>query len=664
MLSLRVPLAVTAVPILVSAALLPERTLSRPAPIDRGEWHDYAGDSRGMKYSPLDQIHAGNVSKLRIAWRWRTADGHLQLSDPAMRGSRYEDTPLMANGVLYTVTPLGFVAALDPETGVPRWVYDTRVATAGRPHGLGHIARGLMYWSDGTRERLYHAGNDAFLYSIDAKTGTLDLAFGDDGKVDIVAGLRRAERVTNISGRRGVVTGDVVIVGSTIKTPPMGADEEAPPGEVRAYDARSGKHLWTFHLVPQEGEFGYETWLEMSAERTGNANAWAGMAYDKELDYVYVPTSNPGNDYFGAMRPGDNLFGESLVCLEANTGKRVWHFQAHHHGLWDYDFPMHPALGEVMVDGMRVKAVMIANKTNFIYAFDRKTGRPLWPIDERPVPQATTKNGEVTSPTQPFPTKPPAIGLRGSLPENLIDFTPELKASALENLQQFEHGPLFTPPSDRGTLVVPSEYGGPNLGGGAFDPESGIYYVPTRFTASIHRAGYPSTGDAGIAGRRAGPERDRSSTSFLTLGGLPIFKPPYASVAAVDMNRGEIVWQTPIGSGPRHHPLLAGLTLPPLGDAIQGAGPLVTKTLLFVAVTNLFGTGRPTPPVTAKFGDPGWERKLLYVFDKRSGAIVHVVEMDGLGMSTPMTYLHRGKQYIVVATGARENSELVALSLP
>ena len=612
-----------------------------------------------MKYSPLDQIHPGNVSGLRVAWRWHR---DLQLSDSAMRGSRYQDTPLMANGVLYTVTPLGFVAALDPATGVPRWGYDTGVARAGRPHGLGHVARGLMYWSDGTRERLYHAGNDAFLYSIDAKTGTLDPAFGDGGRADIVAGLRSSERVTNISGRRGVVAGDIVIVGTTIKTPAMGADEEAPPGDVRAYDARSGRHLWTFNLVPHKGEFGYGTWLEGSAERTGNANAWPGMAYDPELDYVYVPTSNPGNDYFGALRRGDNLFGESLVCLEAKTGKRVWHFQAHHHGLWDYDFPMHPALGEVTVDGRRVKAVMIANKTNFIFAFDRKTGRPLWPIEERPVPQATTGNGEWTSPTQPFPTKPPAIGLQGSVPENLIDFTPQLKDRALENMKQFEHGRLFTPPSDRGTLVVPSEYGGPNLGGGAFDPESGIYYVATRFTASIHRAGYPST-SAAVAGQRAGPVRGRSLNSFLTLDGLPIFKPPYASVAAVDMNRGEILWQTPIGNGPRHHPLLAGLTLPPLGDAIQGAGPLVTKTLLFVAVTNLFGSGRPTPPVTAKFADPGWERKLLYVFDKKSGSIVHVVEMDGLAMSTPMTYLYRGKQYIVVAMGAGENSELVAFSL-
>jgi quinoprotein glucose dehydrogenase len=323
---------------------------------------------------------------------------------------------------------------------------------------------------------------------------------------------------------------------------------------------------------------------------------------------------------------------------------------------------MHPAIGDVTLGGKRVQAVIIANKTNFVYALDRRTGRPLWPIEERPVGQATTKNGERTSPMQPFPTKPPAIGLQGSVPDNLIDVTPALKARALEHLKQLEHGPLFTPPSDGGTLVVPSENGGPNLGGAAFDPETGVYYVPTRFTQAIHRAGYPNAPGA-PAGENAGPDRRRTDPA-LTLDGLPLFKPPYASVAAVDMNRGEIRWQTPIGNGPRTHPLLAGLTLPPLGDAIQGAGPLVTRTLLFVAVTNLFGTGQPAPAAFAKFGDAGWERKLLYVLDKTSGAVVHVIEMDGLAMSTPMTYLHGGRQYLVVAMGSREQSELVAFALP
>jgi quinoprotein glucose dehydrogenase len=324
---------------------------------------------------------------------------------------------------------------------------------------------------------------------------------------------------------------------------------------------------------------------------------------------------------------------------------------------------MHPALGDVTVNGRRIKAVMVANKTNFVYAFDRKTGKPLWPIEERPVPQTSTKNGERTSPTQPFPTKPPAVGLQGSLPENLMDFTPALHTRALENLEKFDHGPLFTPPSDRGTLVVPSENGGPNLGGAAFDPETGMYYVPTRYTAAIHRAGYPGAA-AFAAGQNAGPDRQSTLLSLLTIDGLPIFKPPYASVAAVDMNKGEIAWQVAIGNGPRNHPLLAGLSLPPLGDAIQGAGPLVTKTLLFVGVTNLFGTGQPVASTFASFSDPGWQRKLLYVFDKKTGAVVHVVEIDGLAMSTPMTYMHRGKQYVVVAMGARENSELVAFSLP
>jgi quinoprotein glucose dehydrogenase len=314
----------------------------------------------------------------------------------------------------------------------------------------------------------------------------------------------------------------------------------------------------------------------------------------------------------------------------------------------------------------------------------------VWPIVERPVPQSTTKNPERTSPTQPIPTKPPAIDKQGSLPEHLIDFTPALRARALENLQHFKYGPIFTPPSDEGTLTIPSSLGGPNWGGAAFDPETGIYYVPTRFTNTILRARYPaqqqttpSTGNAsgpqssapgqsGAARQTAGQTGAAGQTApgapnpndWLVIDGLPIFKPPYARVSAVDMNKGEILWQTPIGNGPRHHPLLKDLSLPPLGDAIMGAAPLVTRTLLFVGVTNTFVTGQMQPTAWAKFNDPGWERKLLYVFDKKTGAILHVIEMDALSMAAPMTYLHNGKQYLVVAAGNGESTELVAFTLP
>jgi quinoprotein glucose dehydrogenase len=623
-----------------------------------GEWHDYAGDSFGAKYSPLDQINASNVENLQIAWRWAVADRDVQQSSALMRASKYEDTPLMANGVLYTVTPLGMVAALDPASGAPRWVYDPEAYKAGRPHSIGHVTRGLMYWSDGSRERIYQTGSDGYMFSIDAKTGTPDPSFGDGGKVDLVSNLKNAKRAVNFTGRRGVVAGDIVIVGSAILNAIPGREEEFPRGEVRAYDARSGKHLWTFNLVPKPGEFGYDTWLEGSADRNGNTNAWPGMAYDPELDYLYVPTSNPGSDWYGGARPGDNLFGDSLVCLEAKTGKRVWHFQAHHHGIWDYDFPMHPARGEVTGDGKRLKAVMLTNKTNDINAFDRKTGSPLWPMVERPVLQAHTANGERTSPAQPFPTKPPAVDLQGSIPENLIDFTPELKTRALAALKTFDAGPLFTPPSEKGTLAVPGSMGGPNWGGAALDPETGIYYVPTRTTTQLMRTSFP-----GVS-RPPQPQGESSSSPGQgAVDGLSLFKPPYAKVTAVDMNKGEILWATPLGNGPRHHPLLKELNLPPLGDHMWGMAPLVTKTLLFVGVSYRWVNGLPQPPEWAKWNDTGYERKVIYVLNKETGAIIYVMEMDGQSVSAPMTYLHGGKQYLVVASGAGEQSEVVAFTL-
>jgi quinoprotein glucose dehydrogenase len=405
-----------------------------------------------------------------------------------------------------------------------------------------------------------------------------------------------------------------------------------------------------------------ETWLDGSAEYSGNTNVWAGMAYDPDLDYVYLPTSTPTSDYYGGHRPGDNLFAESLVCVEAKTGKRVWHFQAVHHGLWDYDFPSHPTLGDVTVNGQRIKAVMQISKQNFVYAFDRRTGTPLWPIEERPVPQSTVP-GERTSPTQPFPTKPPPYDLQGSTEDNLIDFTPALKNRALDQLQTFVHGPLFTPPSEKGTLVVPGPLGGANWGGAAFDPETGVLYVPSRTTWSVSRM---VPGDPRQTNLRFHPggAGGHAVTQQLTIDDLPLFKPPYARITAIDMGKGEHVWMTPVGNGPRNHPLLRDLNLPPLGDGILGGSVLVTKTLLFVTVTHLFVFGDPQPPPWARWADPDVTRKLLYVLDKHSGMILRVIELDGLSASAPMTFLYKSKQYIAVAVGGGSDSELVALSLP
>jgi quinoprotein glucose dehydrogenase len=493
-----------------------------------------------------------------------------------------------------------------------------------------------------------------------------------------------------------------------------------PPGYVNAFDVRTGKHLWTFHTVPKAGEFGYDSWLNGSAEFNGNTNVWGGMAYDPELDYVYMAVSTPTSDYYGVDRHGDNLFAESLVCVEAKTGKRVWHFQAVHHGLWDYDFPTNPILGDITVNGRRIRAVIQVSKQAFTYVFDRKTGQPVWPIEERPVPQSTVA-GERTSPTQPIPSKPPAFDLQGSLEANLIDFTPELRQRGLEQLKTFVAGPLYMPPSEQGTLQLPGNLGGANWGGAAFDPETGILYVPSRTTPTIARAtprapgaapgatpasppasgaerggqagrgsapqaapagrglgasdhddaqtgrgGTPGQGNAPPGGRGGGPGAGAANpANRMTVDGLPLFKPPYARLTAIDLNKGDHLWTTAVGEGPRNHPLLKDLKLPPLGDAMDGIGVLLTKNVVFVTTwRRQRGTGAALVPSWEPYGDPNALRKVLYAFDKRTGALLREFEMDGYSAAPPMSYMHGGKQYLVMAVGANEEAAMVAFGLP
>ena len=648
-------------PLRLAAALamvlfLPSTGLAQRGSEEQGEWRYYASDLHATKYSPLSQITKDNIQDLRVAWRWPSPDRALQASDPRLRASRNEDTPLMVNGVLYTVTGLGMIAALDPATGQTRWIYDPVSYTAGRPANVGFLHRGLGYWTDGKQERLLLGTADAYLISVDARTGQPDPAFGNRGKVDLTSGIHDAIRAINIhSDSAPLIAGDVVVVGNTISDVPP--NKEQPPGHVRGFDVRTGRLLWTFHTVPREAEFGYQTWLNGSAEYTGGANVWSGMSYDPELDYVYLPTSTPTNDWYGGHRPGDNLFAESLVCLETKTGTRVWHFQAVHHGLWDYDFPTHPILGDITVNGRRIEAVMQVSKQAFTYVFDRKTGEPVWPIEERPVPQSTVP-GERTSPTQPFPTKPPPFDLQGAVEENLIDFTPELRKQALDQLHNFEHGPLFTPSSLNTTVFLPGLLGGANWGGAGFDPETGVLYVPSRtdpWASRVVRGDPTRTNFLYI--------RQGGGGDVLTLDGLPIFRPPYSRLTAIDMNKGEHLWMAPLGNGPRNHPLLRDLDVPPLGDGIHGGSVLVTKTLLFASVTRLGVSGNPSPPAWAEWGDPASDKKLIFVFDKQSGDLLREIELDGLSAAAPMTYMYDEKQYIVVAVGGGQTAELVALAL-
>ena len=615
-----------------------------------GEWRNYFGEATGTKYSPLSQIHKDNVGELRVAWRWRSADRALQLSNSLWRAGRNEETPLMINGVLYTVTGLGLVAALDPATGDTRWVYDPESYKAGIPNNGGFLQRGLAYWTDGSSERLFVGTADAYLLSIDARTGKPDTAFGTGGRADLTVGVPDAIRASNFTARRPLVAGNVVVVGNSITDQVY--DKREPPGIVHAFDVRTGKRVWSFNPIPRAGEFGADTWLDHSSEYSGSANVWSSGIYDPELDYVYLPTSTPTNNYYGGHRPGDNLFAESLVCLEAKTGKRVWHFQAVHHGIWDYDFPTHPILADITVAGRPIKAVVQISKQAFTYVFDRKSGVPVWPIEERPVP-ASTVPGERTSTTQPIPVKPAPFDLQGSTEENLLDFTPELRTRAQEQLKTFEHGPLFTPLSlAKSNLLVPGIAGGANWGGAGFDPDTGILYVPSRTDPTVITLTQvdPKQGDMryqrAALGTGAGLER---------IEGLSIFKPPYSRLTAIDLNTGEHRWMAAVGDGPRDHPLLKGLNVPPLGERLQGISVLVTKTLVFVSVI---------PVAAAQPADTDDRRKLIYVFDKTAGTLLHTVELDAFSAAAPMSYMHGGKQYIVVAAGSGPTSELIALSLP
>ena len=506
--------------------------------------------------------------------------------------------------------------------------------------------------------RLFIGTVDARLLSIDVETGRPDEAFGDGGHVDLTRGVRQALRGTNFVARRPLVAGEVVIVG-TAQSDGARRTDSAPPGDVQAFDVRTGRPRWTFHTVPTRDELGYDTWQDGSAEYGGNTNVWAGMTYDPDLGYVYLASSTPSSDFYGGHRPGANLFAESVICLDATTGGRVWHFQTLHHGLWDYDLPAEPVLGDITVDGRRIKAVMVVSKQGFTYTFDRETGEPVWSIEERPVPQGTVP-GEWYSQTQPFPSKPAPFALQGAVEENLIDFTPDLRQQALARLQSFEYGPLYSPPSLAGTVFLPGVWGGARWGGGGFDPETGWLFVPSVMIPSVARLAPADPDQTDFryrgGGGRAAPE--------LRMDGLSIFKPPYSRVTAIDMNQGEHQWMTPLGNGPVNHPLIRDLDLSPLGNGVQHTHVLVTKTLLLISVTFMTTPGGLDVPPWAEWADPDMLRQLLYAFDKATGELVHVVRLDGEGTAQPMTYLHGGRQYIAVAAGGPGNAELVALSVP
>lgn len=614
------------------------------------EWRYYGGDAGSRKYSAAAQITAENVAQLGVAWQWASIDNAVVAANPASRPGPYQDTPLMANGTLYTVTSLGQIAALDPATGAPRWTFDPGSWKAGRPGNLGFVHRGLAYWTDGTRERLLLGTGDAYLISVDATTGALDAGFGDGGKVDLmdgVAGARRAATFTNSSAP--LVSRDVIVVGASVHDGPT--TKEWPRGDVTGFDVRTGRRLWTFRSIPAKGAFGHDTWSGDAAEYTGSTNVWTTMSADDDLGLVYLPFGTPTNDFYGGHRPGANLFAESIVAVDVTSGARRWHFQAVHHGLWDYDLPAAPTLVDITVNGRAIKALAQVSKQGFTYVLDRRTGQPVWPIDERPVPQSTAP-GERTSPTQPIPSKPPAFERQGTTDDHLIDFTPELRARAIELLAPYERGPLFTPPSERGTVVLPGWVGGANWGGAAFDPDTGRLFVPSMTLPIVVQLVRPDAAKSNFQFVRGG------QTTAPTIDGLPLVKPPYGRVTALDLHQGTTAWMVPVGEGPRRHPRLAGLDLPPLGMQTRG-NPLATKTLLFIAQ----GAGNVGPAPAAGAGPP--ETRKIRAFDKATGRELWAAEPPIAGvMASPMTYVHQGRQYVVVAAGGGGNAGLVAWALP
>lgn len=608
-------------------------------------WPAYAADSAATHYSPLTGITAANVGSLDVAWEWKT--GEENLAQFGTRPGNFQTTPLMIDDVLYFSTPYNRVVALSAQTGAEIWNYDPKAYELGQPpNGTGLVHRGVAAWRDAGKLRIF-INSRAKLICLDALTGKPVESFGDRGVVDLTQGLRwpvDPARYTNTSPP--VIYKNLVILGNGVGD--RMAYKQDPPGDVRAFDARTGKQVWRFNTVPGAGEFGVDTWENESWKITGHTNVWAPFAVDAARGLVYLPVTTPSNDFYGGRRPGAGLFGESIVCLDANTGIRKWHFQILHHGLWDYDAPSSPILTTITVGGRRIDAVVLLTKQGFVFTFDRVTGKPVWPIEERAVPQSDVA-GEKSWPTQPFPTKPAAITPQGVTLDDALDFSPELRAAAQGEMKKYRIGPLYTPPSTEGTIMRPGIIGGANWGGGAFDPSTGVLYVKTSHQAAVVkiRAADRSATNPRASEVDADFVGDLGTSADFTPptggGRLPMFKPPYGELVAINLTTGDIAWRVPQGDSTniRNHPALAGVQLPERLGAPGAPGSIVTKSgLVFV----------------------GGGDMALSAYDAKTGKELLRKELTRRANATPMTYrTSAGTQFVVIATGAGNNAALVAL---
>jgi quinoprotein glucose dehydrogenase len=637
-----------------------------------GEWRTYGADLASTRYSPLDQINRDNFSKLQVAWRFKTDN----------LGPRpefnFQSTPLMVNGVVYTTAGTRrAVVALDAATGELLWKYAYNEGKRGESAPRQLSGRGLAYWSDGTQERIIYVTPGYYMIALDAKIGRPVAGFGKDGIVDLK--LEMDQEMDLVNGDVGlhaapIVAGNSIIVGVAHTPGGQPKSRRNEKGFVRAYDVQTGKRLWIFHTIPFADEYGNETWEKDSWKYTGNTGVWGQISVDEQLGMVYLPVEMPTGDYYGGHRPGNNLFGSSIVALDLKTGQRKWHYQLIHHDIWDWDVPCAPILADITVNGRRIRALAQATKQGWVYVFDRTNGQPVWPIVERPVPKGDVP-GEWYSATQPFPSKPPAFDRQGVTIDDLIDFTPELRAEAVKLVSQYKIGPIYTPPvvskweGPKGLLMMPTSTGGANWQGGSYDPETGLFYVFSNTGVStIGLINDPNRSDMDfIQGTARNPNAPPTPAGGgggggggeggggVTIQGLPLIKPPYGRITAIDLNKGEIAWQIAHGETAdniRNHAALKGLTIPRTGR--QGRlGTLVTKTLVIAGEGGFFTT--PDGPRGA----------MLRAYDKASGAEVGSVYMPAPQTGSPMTYMLGGKQYIVVSiSGGTYSGELVAFRLP